>query len=515
MPIVRSLHASRFARHALLLATLSSPASAQLIPIKTLPIALGDQFAFFPSANDPMGGVSIALADSLLDPFVNPAKGARLRAMEFFGSPTFYSISRAAGGGQTLPVGGLVSRGQLFGGAVIAVQQLNPSRADAAAVFQPPTLQQRTPGVPPLPTPEQGRNKTNRYAFATLGRRATNGFSIAGSVLYADLHRVDGVDQLYSGSQSISQYGGSLDARLGILRDFAGGSSIEAIVLVDRLAMTHDVTFADPFYDPNLRSVNFRPRVDHNLDRTNTLGAHVAWQRPVGDSGWRIGAAFTSNLSSHPKLPNYQVVDVVRPVPWDPGRSAAYNLGVGVAQQHGPSTFALDVVYEPILTHTWGEAPSSLEAIDGTSNPAGSKTTENHLVFSNVIARLGFGQDIRFDGVQNPLRLQGGILAHAIHYWLRQEDHVQDTSRRQYQQWTEWAPTWGASMRFGDVDVRYLGRTTHGTGRPGILANQVFGPIDVAAAAGSPSILAAPTGPLTLTPVNISTHQLSISVPLP
>ena len=71
-------------------------------------------------------------------------------------------------------------------------------------------------------------------------------------------------------------------------------------------------------------------------------------------------------------------------------------------------------------------------------------------------------------------------------------------------------------MRFGDVDVRYLGRKTHGTGRPGLANDFVATPGVFAAAdvAGS-NILAAPTGPLTLTPVSVTTHQLSVSVPLP
>ena len=60
------------------LALRATPLAAQLIQIKTLPIADGDQWRFFPSANQGLGGVSIALRDSLLDPFDNPAKGARL-----------------------------------------------------------------------------------------------------------------------------------------------------------------------------------------------------------------------------------------------------------------------------------------------------------------------------------------------------------------------------------------------------------------------------------------------------
>jgi hypothetical protein len=514
MPVLRSLRALRLALCAISLTAL--PAPAQLITIKTLPIATGDQFNFFPSANQPMGGVSVALPDSLLDPFVNPAKGGRLRsgAMQFFGSPTFYSISHASGGGQTIPVGALGSKGDLFGGAVVAMQELNPSHVSTANVPTPVFTSANTLGsTPPLPPSDQLNNKYNRYAFATLGRRVVNGLSFAGSLMYADLHRIDGVDQLYSGSQSVTQYGGDLDARFGVVRDWANGSTLEALILHDRLAMTHDVTFAETFYDPNIRSLNTRARLERNLDHTNTWGMHLGWQRPVGDSGWRVGAILTGNLLTHPKLPNYQVLDVVRPVPWDPGHSAAYNLGVGIAQQTGPSTFALELIYEPIFTHTWGDAQAETQSLDGSLIPVGGRTTENHFTFSNVVARLAFRQDIPLQGVQSPLRIQFGMNAHAIHYWLEQDDHVQDTSRRQYEQWVEWAPTWGASMRFGDVDVRYVGSTTHGTGRPGITTNQFVAVPD--AALGSTNVLAAPNGPLTLTPVRVTTHQLSLSVPLP
>ena len=47
---------------------------AQLISVKSVPVAEGDQFTIFPSLNISMGGVSIALDDPLLDPFLNPAK---------------------------------------------------------------------------------------------------------------------------------------------------------------------------------------------------------------------------------------------------------------------------------------------------------------------------------------------------------------------------------------------------------------------------------------------------------
>jgi hypothetical protein len=201
-------------------------------------------------------------------------------------------------------------------------------------------------------------------------------------------------------------------------------------------------------------------------------------------------------------------------LPWDPGHSAAYNVGIGVTQSLGGATFALDAIYEPILTHTWGEAPSAIPTTNGLTIPAGGKTTENHFQFSNAIARLGLGRELPLGAGVNPLLIQGGIAAHAIKYWLTQDDHVNVSSRRQYEQWLEWTPTWGASMRFGGVDVRYLGRTTHGTGRPGVSANNPVIDVGLSSVAGS-NILAAPNGPMTLGGVSVTTHQLSISVPLP
>ena len=109
----------------LLLAAVSSvPASAQLIALKTVPVAAGDQFLQTPSDKLGMGGLAIAIADTLGDPFVNPATGARVRESQVFAVPTYYSISNNAGSARTLPFGMLVRAGQWFGGVSVALQQL-------------------------------------------------------------------------------------------------------------------------------------------------------------------------------------------------------------------------------------------------------------------------------------------------------------------------------------------------------------------------------------------------------
>src|SRR3989442_10250548 len=158
----------------LLLMALARPAPAQLISIKTVPIAQGDQFAIFPSNNFGMGGVSIALADTLLDPFVNPAKGVRLGAARFFSAPTVYGISQGAGGGRTLPLATIAASDIWFGGLALALQQVDastpPFDQGGGVVLNAP----RPPGqvAPALATvPRRQDSYGNQYFFAMAGGR--------------------------------------------------------------------------------------------------------------------------------------------------------------------------------------------------------------------------------------------------------------------------------------------------------------------------------------------------------
>ena len=136
-PLARLRLASNLASALLILA--AARAAGQVIQIKTLPLADGDQWRIFPSAASALGDVSIALADSLLDPFRNPAKGSRVASGRgaFFSSPTFYSLSDHAGGGRTLPIGGLARWGSSFGGFMLALQEIDTA-SGASQVFFPP-----------------------------------------------------------------------------------------------------------------------------------------------------------------------------------------------------------------------------------------------------------------------------------------------------------------------------------------------------------------------------------------
>lgn len=490
-------------------------AQAQLISIRTVPVAQSDQFDVYPSHNLAMGGVSIALRDPLLDPFVNPATAARETTGRFFGSPVLYSVSQNAGSGRTLPLAAVARKGTWFGSLSLALQQVDPSRQASASSFAPTSLIDVVGPVPELEPP--GRSHGNRYAYLAFGKTlSARGLSVAGSVRWAGLSAVDGVDLLYAGSSSIGQHGYSGDVRLGLLQEWAGEKSLEVLVLHNRFRMQHDVTFLDSFWNPATQRTGRTARVQQNFDYSNAWGLHLAYQRPLSVLGWRVGGIFTGNVMSHPKLPEYDVRSVgIVPIWGDPGNSYAFNLGVGVSKTADASTFAMEAVYEPIWTNTWGEATAPMPMQGGGTLPAGGKTVENWFTFSNAQFRMGIDQRL-FPRKGNTVGLQLGLMLHSIQYHMSQHDNIQAFWRQQREGWLEWVPTWGLSFRFTDMEIRYRGRVTNGTGRPGVSAGNSCRDCRFAAvadASGS-NILVAPTGPLTLTPVSVSNHQISVSVPI-
>lgn len=483
----------------------AAPAATQLISIRTVPISQSHQFDLFPSLRMGMGGVSIAVDDSLGDPFINPAKGARAGASSFFGSPGLYSVSSGAGAGRTLPLGALVRSGEWFGGASLALQQVDLSDRGFFGIQVPVRcLACERQGVDFGP-PE--RSNGNAYAYAMVGKVLPKaGLSIGGSLFWAGLNGVDGVDLLYSGSASLKQNGHALDLRLAALKELDRGRSLSALLVHDRYAANHDVLYLDPIWDPGDQQIIQRPRLEQNLDHTNTWGLHLEYRQPLRAPGWRVGWVATANAMSHPKIPNYEIQNIPR----DPGNSEAFNLGVGISKQDQSSTFGLDLVYEPIWSYTWADAAGPVETALGTTIPAGGKTIENRFRFSNAILRMGLAQELPFDQATKGVGLKLGLAVHRIDYALTQRDNVQARSRRLDEGWVEWTPTWGLSLRFPAWEIHYRGSLTNGTGRPGVFSG---GDVTVAEPVRG-NILVAPSGPLTISGVRVMTHQVSVSFPL-
>lgn len=494
MKIIDSSSKKRFVFVLALVLALPSAVPAQLISVKTLPIAAGDQFMLFPSQNLGMGGDFIALNDLLLDPFVNPAKGSRIEGTRLFTAPVFYNVSNDNGSGRALPAGLLLGSNQWFGAAMLSLQELSYAERGLGPVFGPQ-------GQPVLLSDNSARNL---YAFGMAGTQLQgSNVSIGGSVFWAGLDALEGVDLLYAGSQAIDQSGHVLDVRLGLLGEPAGGRAYEVLLLFNQLDMTHEVTYVDWFFDEPTPQPLLDTRVETNLDRTDTWGAHFGYVQPLNADGWRIGGIFTTNYKTHPKIPNYEIMNIPR----DPGNSWAFNLGIGVSRSTGPTTFAVDLILEPIWSETWAEAEEPVTTASGMIIPPGWKTVENAFQFINAQVRMGFGAEYERVGFQL------GLHVYSIDYELEQTDHVQEIKRKQDESWLEWSPTWSFAVTFPEIQIRYTGRLTTGTGLPGV-AWTPAGTMRAEAFAAAADFIVAPSGPLTLQDANVMAHQFAVVIPL-
>ncbi len=485
-------------------------ARAQLIGLKTVPIAAGEQFLIYPSRNLGMGGASIAMDDPLLDPFVNPAKGAWITESHFFTAPTAYSISDDNGGASTLPVGLLLTSDDWFGGGIAAVQDIDVGGNSRNRWFL------IDPAASPVVLPRWNalneRSSTNKYFQAYMGRSfGGERFSLAASVFLADLNGLDGVEHLFANASEIDEYGHLVDYRLGFVARLSGARTLEVVLVHNRFSMTHDVTSVTWALTDSL-NWRWTPTVleEENLNKTTTWGAHVGYVQPLGESDWRFGANLTVNRKLHPKIPTYELETVPR-LPRDPGDSWAYNLGAGISYLEGPTTFGLDVVYEPAISNTWADAETDVTAVDGTVIPAGAKTVENRFAFSNAAVRMGASHEI-----SPQVSLQVGVRARSYDYQLRQTDHVEVLKRKQTEQWTEWTPSWGLRGTWSGVEVQYTGFASSASHFP--FAFPFPGNLEVLNPgtlqdAGT-DILAAPNQSLIVPEETVVTHRISVSVPI-
>ena len=475
----------------LLAATLvGTPAAAQLVTPRTVPVLQDQQFEIYPTSRPGLAGVSIALDDTLGDPFANPAKATRLRGFTITTAPYTHSISGSRGGGSTLPVAILGSIGAWSGAFLGAMQQIER----AGPVWNRPTSE---------------RTATNQYFSGSVARRLDAGISVGASAFHADLSAVDGVDLLYAGSDRIDQSGALNDFRLGATKEWEPGHVLELVLLRNTTNMRHDVHFNTGFYDPAARIWRSTERSEVNLDQTNIWGAHTAYVRPVGSEGWRVGMLATANHLTHPKIPNY----VLQNLPRDPGSTNAFNVGVGAARIAGPLTFGVDVILEPMTSNTWADAATITTRPDGSVIPAGDRTVENHFQFRNSKARLGVGHTWGADTASHgSFALDFGLSMYAISYDLRQTSNITRTVRTQQEHWLEKGPTFGMRYRTHDIELAYAYRATCGSQGCDFPPNDVRFALDAAPAAGG--IIAAPSSPLFFQGGSETSHHLTISVPI-
>jgi hypothetical protein len=311
--------------------------------------------------------------------------------------------------------------------------------------------------------------------------------AVGASLYRARLDAVDGVDLRYAGSDRIGQAGSSLDLRVGATKTWVGNRTLELLLLHNRYDTTHDVHFTTVAWDPVARTSIRAERDEHNVDRTRTWGALGEYVQPAGVAGWRLGVLATANRLSHPKLPNYAIMNIPR----DPGTTYAVNLGVGAAKLVAGNSFAIDVVHEPIVSETWADAAGDTATAAGGVIRAGGKTVENRFRFRHMTMRMGLGRELAVsDDRSRAFGPRLGLAAHAVDYRLKQRNDVPGTRRTLGARWVEWTPTPGLRLRARDLRLRY---TFHYTCVSGGCGPAFGGDATVVPDAGTGGIIAAPS----------------------
>ncbi|HUF50582.1 MAG TPA: hypothetical protein VMN60_07115 [Longimicrobiales bacterium] len=462
--------------------------TAQHIALKTVPIPAGEQFLILPTSTLGMAGVYIAHDDELGDPFSNPARGALLAAgLRLLALPTIYGEASGSVGGRSLPVAVMVPGQRVFGTLAFALQQVdNPDRFTWFAAEQSGSV-------------IQDNSSSNVYVQGTLGLKLSERTAVGASLYHADLDAVDAVNLLYGRSVAINQSGGMTEVRLGAVHDFGGERRLDAIVLRNNVDMKHDVMYQEWTWrqqDPPL----VRTWNELNEDRTETWGAHLRWVQPIGEHGARLGAVATVNTKSHPKIPNYNIVNIPR----DPGNSTAFIFGAGLTTREGPSTFSMELQYEPGRSHTWAYADTIIPTPAGTLQP-GDKTIDNQFRFGSWNLAFGIDREGEKTGLQLGLRLR------EFRYSLDQHNYLTALRRETNESWLEWSPSWSGVVKFPEFELRYSGRFT-AKGWPNS-RGCFFVCEDRAVAPAGPDFVIGPTAPVTLPEFRVTTHRLTISVP--
>lgn len=463
---------------------------AQIIAIKTVPLSTGNQFNLFPSQNLSMGGISIALDDPLADAYENPAMGAFGNSFQVIVDPAHFTITDDYGSGLTVPLHISTNKASWFGGVSLALQKLNQGGSNSG----------------PDQNTLSGKSNNNSYFNAFYGRPLSkNNLYWGASVFWASLNALEGVDLLHRSSSRLDQEGNLSLIKLGLVKLWQDQRRLEALLAYEHFDMTQDVyTNTWSWIDDWGNYAPTRQTVQTERDKSNTWAARLNFTRPLGTSNWRIGYSGTANWKSHPKIPNYELMNIPR----DPGNSYAYQFGIGLAKINEKASFGFDLVYEPIWSHTWANAIEQIDVDDSHSIYPGQKTFDNRFEFSNWTVAFGFSND------EEPFGIQLGLNLHVIDYNLKQHNYLDRITRKQNENWWEWYFSWGFRLKTNFGKIYYVGRFTQGTGLPGVAGEWRTDRAAMADFAAKADFLVAPQGSLTVNEATVLNNQIIISIPL-
>lgn len=462
-------------------------ADAQLLSPRTVPVQQGQQFEIFPSARAGSSVAALAVEDTLLGPFRNPATASRAQRPTFDITRYGHDVNRDRGGGSTMSIAALMPSGAWSFGGQYAHQRLELAR---------------------LRWPEPIERRVNQYASGLVSRRVGQRLALGAGAQWSRLGALDGLHLLYAGTDRAVVSGESVDLRIGATREWSGEQIVDVVLLHHRYRSTHAVHYpevrgtTDPFIPP----VVITPaRIERHHDDVLTSGAHVEYRQPIGTGKWRLGAVATFNRRFHPKIPQYELERVV-PIPRDPGRTDGFNAGMGLARVSDRLVVAADVLIEPMFSHTWANAERDTILPTGRVLRYGAHTVDNRFRFANHRVRVSLAN--RWFDV-NPstwVGFQAGLDVYSLDYRLNQRDHVSSTSRRLDAEWNELTSVFGLRLVSRDFLASY-----HFSLSCQDVCPQIGGaPLRAENLSGG--ILAAPSAPFTRPDGVVTRHRFGITI---
>lgn len=453
--------------------------SVQVIPVKTVPVLEGPSMGTVPYQNLLLSGLDFMLPDRLAEPFSNPARGALVDGVVMGSRPSFFRATGNLGSENYFPLSVQFSSPRGFGGLMAAMQR--------SEFFS-------SSGLFPLGSGGAARPRESNFLVQAYGGRTLGAgrWSIGAGLGLAHLNGLMAVPLLYNQNVT-SQSGYILTASAGLLHRFAKGKVFDATFLVQNFQMEHFFGIS-PILSPDVGSGY------GEKDHTVTWAWRLRYSTPLAMPGDRLGWQFTVNRKSHPKIPNYSLMNIPR----DPGVTWAFQAGAGFSRETDQGQYGLEVIYEPIWSHTWVE-------------PLGSEPVplENFFRFGNW--RFNFAAVTRGEA----LNVGVGIRLHRIAYRLRQVRYVfldpivvppvpeapATLERKDRYHWLEWEPYLGFRYRLGGVQVQYVAQFALGTGRPGV---SLLVPAQTESMFATGNYLIAPAGPLSLQEEVGFYHQINL-----
>ncbi len=477
----------------------------QIISVKTIPLITTVQFSLAPSYNAGMGGVSIAIDDSLADGFLNPARLAVLNRSMIYTAPyqdtwqdgsttdpwnpgpNNQQGSQVLGSqAQAVPVGA-IRRLQVAGG------QLNITIALAVAIEKLRHASHRRVFQNPDNWEWNGPLRVSAFNWPLSAAVAVDfpqrGLSLGAGLDAVLIRGVDGVPMLYPGADQLRQNGNMAHYRLGASLTGSDGSRLDGLLLHRRYHMEQEAVYA---WQDDL----------HNKDEEKSWMLQFRGRLPVEGQA-QLGLELTGQYKWHPKLPDYPAQQIA--IPRDPGITKAGRVGLGFSHRVKRLTVALDVEMELIDSRTWGDTTAAVIGVDGQSIPAGDPLFKNDYILTNAALRLGL--EFR---IHSRLRVQGGwsVRSTSIDYF--HEDFVtgEKITNTPQNWWKEPALSAGMVARVGPTEWIFHTRAQYGTGSP--IQEQIWWPwFGIREVAFMSDILVPPSG-IALQNAPVVLHQLSM-----